>query len=171
MQIEKQLGKLGDTPFAATAVRDATAGRWFLPTSTLNQLRREAAEALVEHRISHFHPKDTALQALPTAPCAATLDYRANVVNAKSEQFYKRHGASKIERGLEQTLDYSGKALMTTKYCLRYELGCCLKGGGGKGKPQGLDIAPSDTLVLCNNGRRFRLEFDCRECLMRIYRD
>ena len=70
-----------------------------------------------------------------------------------------------MERGLEQTLDYDGKALMTIRYCLRYELGCCLKKGKGEMK-----IAPNDTLLLRNQGRQFRLEFDCRECLMRIYK-
>ena len=89
------------------------------------------------------------------------------MVNAKAETFYKHHGVKKIERGVEQTLDYTGKALMTTKYCLRYELGCCLK-GKCKGKPK-VSLKASDSLVLRNNDHRFRLEFDCSECLMRIY--
>ena len=57
---------------------------------------------------------------------------------------------------------------MTTRYCLRYELGCCLQGkGSAKSKA---DIKPTDTLFLLNNGQRLRLEFDCRHCLMRIYK-
>ena len=102
------------------------------------------------------------------AEAAAVLDYRANIVNQKSEDFYKHHGTKTLERGLEQTADYDGKALMTTKYCLRYELGCCLQ-GKNTFAPK-VNIRPSDTLVLRNNDRRFRLEFDCQECLMRIYR-
>ena len=69
---------------------------------------------------------------------------------------------------MEQTEDYDGKALMTTKYCLRYELGCCLQ---GKNRNKALvDIKPTDTLILRNNDKHFRLEFDCKECLMRIYK-
>ena len=56
---------------------------------------------------------------------------------------------------------------MTTRYCLRYELGMCLM---GKNKP----TAPHTTkpeqgkrhLLLHNNGKWFRLDFDCRNCQM-----
>lgn len=170
-QIIKQLGRLGDTPFVVSDVCDETSGRWFLPTSVLNQLRREAIEALMEHRIRHFRPADKPRAASQTAVWQTLLDYRANIVNGKSEEFYKQHGAKDIERGLEQTLDYDGKALMTTKYCLRNELGCCLKGCNSVDGKNRFGIAPSDMLILHNNGRRFRLEFDCRECLMRIYKE
>ena len=165
--IVKQLSKLGNTPFSASLVTDNTEGRYFIPSSTLNELRRTAVEKLKEYRISHFHPKDCAHidQGLPYP--STTLDYRANVINNKAEDFYKHHGVSEIERGLELTENYDGKALMTTKYCLRYELGCCLQ-NKSRSKPQ-LNIAPSDTLILRNNNRRFRLEFDCHQCLMRIY--
>lgn len=165
--IVKQLSKLGNTPFSASLVTDNTEGRYFILSSTLNELRRTAVEKLKEYRISHFHPKDCSRidQGLPYP--STTLDYRANVINNKAENFYKRHGVSKIERGLELTENYGGKALMTTKYCLRYELGCCLQ-NNSRSKPQ-LNIAPSDTLILRNNNRRFRLEFDCHQCLMRIY--
>jgi putative protease len=201
--IVKQLSKLGNTPFVATAVVDETQGRYFLPAGTLNQLRREAVEQLVALRIAHHHPTDTPRNdssnsnnqaILPDRKGAAlstlkqktnlakkqssnlppTLDFRANVINDKAEAFYKHHGVREIERGLEQTKDYDGKALMTTKYCLRYELGCCLQGKNEKGerrKEKELPhIAPTDTLILRNNDRRFRLDFDCRQCLMHIYK-
>ena len=166
-QIKKQLAKLGDTPFVANTVTDCTQGKYFLPISAVNQLRRDAIESLINHRISHFRPKDTLLEEKGNAPVPEMLDYRYNIVNNLSEQLYKKHGAKEIERGLEQTGDYVGKALMTTKYCLRYELGCCLK-GKSKNKPQ-VTINNTDSLMLGNNGRYFRLEFDCSACQMRIY--
>ncbi len=163
----KQLSKLGNTPFVATAVVDETQGRYFLPAGSVNQLRREAVEKLISLRIKHFHPIDCPRNDSGVPYPATTLDYRANVINDKAEMFFKHHGVKKIERGLEQTKDYDGKALMTTKYCLRYELGCCLQ-GKNNGKPQ-VNIAPTDTLILRNNDRRFRLQFDCRNCQMLIY--
>lgn len=168
--ITTQLAKLGDTPFSAVEVTDATAGRWFLPAAVLNEMRRTAVALLIEHRIKHFRPVDT--PHVPRADAAAVpdvLDYSYNVVNSKADAFYKHHGAKEIERGLEQTADYDGKALMTTKYCLRYELGCCLQ-GKSKGNPL-VDLRPSDELILRNNDRRFRLHFDCRNCLMQVYND
>ena len=163
----KQLSKLGNTPFVATTVVDETQGRYFLPAGSVNQLRREAVEKLIALRIKHFHPIDCPRNDSGVPYPATTLDYRANVINDKAEMFFKHHGVKKIERGLEQTKDYDGKALMTTKYCLRYELGCCLQ-GKNNGKPQ-VNIAPTDTLILRNNDRRFRLQFDCRNCQMLIY--
>lgn len=168
-QIKKQLGKLGDTPFQAVTVTDNTHGQYFLPISLLNQLRREAVALLIDHRINHFHPKDTSLKESGDESVPEMLDYRYNIVNSHAEKFYKQHGAKEIERGLEQTGEYNNKALMTTKYCLRYELGCCLK-GKNKGAAQ-VPVEGTDKLILGNNGRYFRLEFDCSACLMRIYAD
>lgn len=168
-QIKKQLGKLGDTPFQAVTVTDNTHGKFFLPISLLNQLRREAVSLLIDHRINHFHPKDTSLKESRDESVPEMLDYRYNIVNSHAEKFYKQHGAKEIERGLEQTGEYNNKALMTTKYCLRYELGCCLK-GKNKGATQ-VPVEGTDKLILGNNGRYFRLEFDCSACLMRIYAD
>ena len=48
--------------------------------------------------------------------------------------------------------------LMRTRYCLRYELGIC-----PRQQQAGASSAP---LYLENNGRRFRLDFDCRNCEM-----
>ena len=167
--IVKQLSKLGNTPFMATAIVDETQGRYFLPAGTLNQLRREAVEQLVALRIAHHRPADCPHSDSGVPYPTPTLDYRANVINDKAEAFYKHHGVKEIERGLEQTEDYDNKALMTTKYCLRYELGCCLQGKNSS-KPQ-LDIKPTATLLLRNNDRRFRLQFDCRNCQMLIYKE
>ena len=165
--IVKQLSKLGNTPFMATAIVDETQGRYFLPVGILNQLRREAVEQLVALRIAHHRPADSPRSDSGAPYPTPTLDYRANIINDKAEAFYKHHSVKEIERGLEQTENYEGKALMTTKYCLRYELGCCLQ-GKNSGKSQ-LDIKPTATLLLRNNDRRFRLQFDCRQCLMLIY--
>lgn len=166
--IVKQLGKLGNTPFVAEAISDTTGGRYFIAAAVLNELRRRAVDMLIEHRISHFHPADLPRIDHQSPYPTPTLDYRANIVNDKAEAFYRHHGVTEVERGIEQRGDYDGKALMTTKYCLRYELGCCLQ-GKNRGRAL-LPLEASDTLVLRNNDRLFRLEFDCRECLMRIYK-
>ena len=164
--IVKQLSKLGDSPFVATEVTDTTEGRYFITAGTLNELRRRAVELLKEYRIKHFRPQDVPRETSSDIPSVAShLDYRSNVINQRAEAFYRRHGAVEIEHGLEQTGDYAGKALMTTKYCLRHELGCCLRDGG----PNPHQIAPTDTLLLRNQERLFRLQFDCGKCVMRVY--
>ena len=49
--------------------------------------------------------------------------------------------------------------LLTSKYCIKYELGLCPKHQGAK---------PTGKLYLLNNGRRLALHFDCKACEMRI---
>ena len=46
--------------------------------------------------------------------------------------------------------------LMRSKYCIRHEIGLCPKQCG----------KPAEDLVLVNNGRRFTVRFDCRNCEM-----
>lgn len=165
--VVKQLSKLGGTPFRADRILDATEGQYFIPAVMLNELRRDAVKMLTDNRIKHFHPADhPRIDHGPQFP-TDSLDYRANIVNIKAESFYKKHGTSLLERGVDKTNEYEGKALMTTKYCLRYELGCCLQ-GKNKIAPT-IDIKARDTLVLHNNGKQFRLEFDCANCQMNIY--
>jgi len=164
--VVKQLSKVGGTPYRVDKILDATDGMYFIPALMLNELRRNAIGILNDYRIRHFRPADKQRHASGTQNGGNSVDYRANVVNSKAEDFYKHHGTNVVEHGVEQTLDYDGKALMTTKYCLRYELGCCLQGKCDF-EPKA-NIAPGDRLILHNNGQRFRLEFDCAECVMKI---
>ena len=163
--IERQLGKLGDTPFALSSLR-LPPTPLFLPASLLNALRREAAQGLAERRMAAYGP------ARPAAPCDPpsprypypTVDYRANVTNQAAEDFYKHHGTSVLQRGLDQTHDYAGKALMTSKYCLRYELGQCLR------LKNNASVAPPyrGPLLLRNRQHVFALRFDCERCEMQV---
>ena len=108
------------------------------------------------------------------------LDYRANVINSKAEQFYRQHGVQSIAPGLDKSMvffdavgknrptwdeAFDGKALMTTKYCLRYELGCCLKQSAKNGSGK---IKNDDILLLRNQNRWLQLYFDCHHCQMTI---
>lgn len=169
-QIDKQLRKLGDTAFEAASVSNLCANIYFLPAAMLNELRRQAVADLEQQRLNLHEsrrghsPNLKQRQENRTPYYETSLDYRANVLNAKAEAFYQRHGATVAECGVERSQNYDGKALMTTKYCLRYELGWCLQ---GKGRRDNANY-PTNGLMLRNNRNWFRLEFDCRRCLMRV---
>ena len=69
---------------------------------------------------------------------------------------YALAGAEKIEQAYE--LSHMARAeLMRTKYCIRYELGMC---------PVHQKASNTGPLFLLNNGQRFALHFDCRNCEM-----
>ena len=153
------LAKLGGTPFEARSITipKSTA---FLRAGYINELKSKVVEKLTAARVAHFRPQDTPLRYSPE-PLFRTADYLRNITNEAHKSVYEDFGATEIEYGLDKTEDYAGKALMTCKYCLRYELGWCRK------RPEAAK-APKDPLYLVSGKRRFRLEFDCGSCEMKV---
>lgn len=155
--VRAQLAKSGDTIFAVREVVGAD-GRWFVPSSVLAALRREGLERLlqarqarpIEHRIL---PEDR------TAPYPATeLAPQDNVTNRLAEAFYRDHGVRKIPQGLDLARTTVGSCVMRTAYCLRRELGECLREQPHLKGP----------LYLEHGASRYRLEFDCARCEMSL---
>ncbi len=91
---------------------------------------------------------------------AKELNYSYNIANNLSEKFYKIFGAELIEPAFELQKNFVGKLLMTTKYCIRYEIDQC---------PKYNLQSNNQNLFLVNNGNLFKLVFDCKNCLMKIY--
>ena len=140
----------------------------FLPLSLLNDIRRQALDKLTQARSEKYHRHSA--QIIPsTVPYPDTeLDYRANVSNTYAEKFYARHGAQIKERAWElgadpATTNLFGRTVMTTRYCLLYQLGVCSKLGTGK-----LKNFYKPPLRIFDRGHIYRLEFQCRECQMLV---
>jgi len=89
------------------------------------------------------------------------LTFSANVLNAKAEAFYRRHGVEVIDPAAESGLDMRGRKVMTNRYCLRAELGRCP--GKRPGHP-----APA-WMLEDGDGRRFPVRFNCDDCVMEIF--
>lgn len=168
-QIERQLTKMGDTIFTVQEITNHCKELYFIPAAILNGLRRKGVSALEESRISaHLQQRGTSptlteRQSNSVPYYEQVIDYRANILNSKSEQFYRQHGVQELTHGLEETKNYEGKALMTTKYCLRYELGCCFKSS-----KLAIEGTKDTTLYLRNNKNWFELRFDCKHCQMQV---
>ena len=84
--------------------------------------------------------------------------YKNNISNRLSQTVYQNCGAESIEPAYE-LLRNNEAELMRTRYCIRYELGICPKHHGSK---------ENRRLFLLNNGQRFALHFDCRNCEMTV---
>ncbi len=156
--IKKQLSKLGETDFYLEALELKLSKPYFIPVSALNDLRRDVLAALEqaakpagEHEEIKLVPNDFPYP-------EEKLDFNGNVLNAKAAVFYKRHGVKELAMAAEAGADLTGKPLMTTRFCLRRQLGLCKK--GKEVEPLYMDDA---------EGHRFRLEFDCARCVMRLY--
>ena len=161
-QIRKQLSKMGDTPFVAISIDINCNQSYFIPAAIINDMRRTIVEKLTAQRIANATPPPCQMPKNDVPYYKDTADYRENVINQYSQRFYNRHGAIVEEYGLEKTKDYTGKALMTTKYCIRYELGQCLTR-----HPVAADY--KGNLYLENNHNKYRLQFNCHDCEMQIF--
>ena len=162
------LMKLGGTRYslAAEDIVDE-AGEVFVPASVLTALRREAVAALDTARIARHQCEPRREPAAELRwPGDAPLTRHDNVANSFARGFYAGLGievgamAAEVERPAPDTPD-GEVCVMETRYCLRRELGACLKQGGASKLP-----AP---LYLTSSGNRFRLDFDCARCRMRVF--
>lgn len=159
--IEKQLRKLGGTEFECVGLELRMDTPPFIPVAVLNALRRDAVEALREER-SRRRPRASASIHLNDEPYPLKeLNYLGNVLNTRAEAFFRRHGATVVEPAAESGLDMHGRTVMTTRYCIRYQLDMCPRDG------KCADLREPLRLV-DEAGRRLRLEFDCAACRMRV---
>jgi 23S rRNA 5-hydroxycytidine C2501 synthase len=163
----KQLGKVGGTSFQGAGVELDLLGTYFLPLSTLNALRRGALEQLLSVRAER-RPVLTGGVVQNDFPFPEpTLSYLGNVLNQKAAAFYRRHGVTQIEPAAESGLDLHGQKVMTTKYCVKYQLGLCTRHASGEKR---VTAEYKEPLYLVDEeGRRLRLRFQCNACEMEVF--
>ena len=157
----RQLARAGDTAFDVVQVELAWDQAYFLPVSTLNELRRAALARLVKVREANRPRLEANLERNDVAYPESTLTYRGNVLNRQAAAFYRRHGVTEIEPAAESGLDMEGRVVMRTRYCLQHQLGLCDGAGNRANVRQPLYLIDAD-------GRRYRLRFRCADCEMEV---
>ncbi|MDP2037877.1 MAG: U32 family peptidase [Ignavibacteria bacterium] len=158
--LKKQLSKSGGTIFNVANVKIETTSAFFFPVKVINEWRREILELLEQARIGSYQREIFEIKQ-PLVKTSGSLDYKANVVNKLSQQFYHKLGAESIEPGFELQRNFSNKTVMTCKYCIKDELGLC---------PFDTDKKVAEPLHLVNGSTKYRLIFNCKDCLMEIVR-
>jgi len=103
-------------------------------------------------------------------PASQLAGARREVVKAQSQPLRAKEERVNSQENKEEDSqltrgrDWGGR-LMTCRYCLRHELGFCVRHGGRR-------PAWREPLFLrLGDGRRFRLEFNCVSCQMNVYAD
>ena len=159
----RALEKVGGTIYHITKIDD-NVGNIFVPASILSELRRSAIEALEKaHDMRYEHDYRIAEDMSAVPPMGTRLSYHDNVSNRLAQQFYVDHGVTSIQPAIEVRQPNDDLIVMTTRYCIRRELGFCLKTNKGKELP-----AP---LFLEYGFNKFRLDFDCKNCRMRLIKE
>ena len=157
--IRTQIGKSSNGYRFASADLSDVPELPFMSASALNGIRRRLAELLDSQPcgkkdILLRDPEKVMQKVIPQKD----VTYKANVSNRLSAAVYGKAGAESIQDAYELSHVRSAE-LMRTRYCIRYELGMCPKHHGAK---------PGKALFLLNNGQRFALGFDCRNCEMTV---
>ena len=192
--IIRQLTKLGNTVYECTEVEIVDgADKYFIPSSILAELRRMVVEELDKqildrqrmtiHRKSVDKVSDHKPHITVVNPAQyQQMPYLYNISNDVARKFYEQQGLTKAEPAFEiqypsvgNGSESTGKSfsirgdkdavshlLMQCRHCIRYSLGYCVKRGGKKPtwrEPLFLELPDK---------RRFRLEFDCKNCQMNV---
>lgn len=154
---EDQMAKSGDTIFRVTCVK-VRGAEWFASAKLLAEMRREALSLMASKRADRVLPHDIRSDNGMAQYPERRLSPQHNVVNSLSRKFYKRHGVEHIVEGLDSWSTTHGERVMESSYCIRREIGECLKRG----------TKLRDTLYLEHGRHRYRLDFDCEKCRMSL---
>lgn len=162
--VRRQLTKWGGTLFEPAAVAIELKVEWFIPSSELARLRRDALSALENaRREGYIRPLRTTPAGTKPVFYQHELGFEFNVMNRAAAAFYKEHGVGKIAPAFEKQRPAGEVPVMFCKHCLRYSMGWCPTRQGGKSPYR------EPYYLRMDDGRRFRLAFDCKNCQMIVY--
>ncbi len=165
-----QLSKLGNTVYECVGIKIPDGFDYFIPNSLLSDLRRQACENLTTacedmtvspdcgNRLRNALSIGTR-ETFSRPPYHSTTEL--NIANDNAHSFYVSHGVSDIRPSYE--IERNDGPLMQCRHCLRYSLGYCVKNGGNK------PTWREPLFLTLPDSRRFRLEFDCKNCQMNVY--
>ena len=156
-----QLKKMGNTPFRTRSVVIQCSEEWFIPSSLISDWRRLATDRLVALRRINFRRELQVWKPTNHSYPTSSLTYLGNVMNGKAEKFYQEHGVCNIAPAYEKQAP-DNATLMFCRHCLRYSMGWC---------PTYQHVRSpyrEPYYLVSNDGKRFRLEFDCKRCQMKV---
>jgi 23S rRNA 5-hydroxycytidine C2501 synthase len=158
------LAKTGFTPYKADEIDVVFSQNWFLPISKINEMRRTVYEQLSEIRLANYVRHEHQIVKTSHPYPESKLDFTYNVANKVARKFYERHGVTEIEKAFELQWDPGKSRVMTTKYCIKYELEKC-----PKYHKDTMETKLKEPLVLKQGELEYKLKFNCKPCEMEIW--
>jgi putative protease len=159
--VRRQMAKSGGTIFRVREVRIEISPSLHLPAAVINDLRREALQRHADVRLAaHVRPERIAGMSDAPWPAGETACL-AHVTNRRAEMFYRRHGVTAFPPSPAGADNEGLLPLMTSRYCVRRQLGICGREKQGPG-------AEAEPLLLCDNTGCYVLQFDCEHCEMLV---
>lgn len=162
---KRTLERLGNTIYTLRSLTDSV-GNLFVPASLLTTLRTQAIDVL-DHAAAATRELEVRRREDKEAQVPyKQLTFHDNVANRRARKLYTDHGATQIAPAMEVDMPANTAEVhvMTTRFCLRREMGACLKTADADKLPKTLFLRPIKEGV-----RTMRLQFDCANCQMKIY--
>lgn len=158
---KKIFSKLGDTVYMLRNFVDRL-GDIFVSASILTALRRSLVETLNASRAISYNYSYRKSEDIVGNYFKCNMTRHDNVSNILAEDFYRRHGATSFEHAVEvrRPKEEEEIQVMATRYCLRREIGACLR------TPMATKLIPP--LHLKHGNLTYRLDFDCKNCQMKV---
>lgn len=161
------MGKTGDTIYTLKEFSDNVPDDVFIPASILTELRRKVLNDLDGAARSTYpvRLRDFRAERKISGLYKANLDMHDNVANSLARAFYEKQGAKIESQAVETEKDIPQCEIqvMSSRYCLRRELGACLKTKGASKLKAPVFLRPEN-----RNVRPMRLDFDCAACRMNV---
>ena len=162
--LRRQLSRSGDTMFEVRNIEIENIR--FAPMSVVAGLRREALEKLEMGRLADYKFELHSASYIDSTNRwerraqypSKILTPQDNVTNHLAREFYTACGVEEIAEGLDCRATTEGEQVVISDYCIRREIGECLKE-----RPR-----LKGELYLERGTKRYRLDFDCKACQMRI---
>jgi putative protease len=166
-RLQTELSKTGSTIYHVTEFKDLTKESYFIPASIIANWRREAVALLDEKwndeigsGVKGFFSTDT-----QRAQRYTEINYLQNIHNERAAAVYRELGAENVVYSFEKQAPKGEVAVMFCKYCIKKALGYCSKNPIETLHTTSLP----EPLFLESGNIRFRLDFDCNKCEMRLY--
>jgi putative protease len=130
---------------------------YFIPNSVLSEMRRQLVDQFCQLNLAQ-KPEPLPIRGRnESSPPAYPYPYLYNISNRLSQRFYNAEELTAFE------LKGGDGPVMQCRHCIRYSLGYCVRRGGKQ--PEWKE----PLYLQLGDGRRFQLEFDCKNCQMNVY--
>ena len=159
--LRNQLSKLGNTPFEVKDIEINFTDNWFIPASQLAEIRRQAIDRLITTRYTTYKQEISVWKPTTHAFPVKELTYLGNVMNKSAASFYKDHGVIRVDEAFELK-PVDDAVLMLSKHCIRYSMGWCPTYQKTRSPYR------EPFYLVSSDGKRFKLKFDCKRCLMEV---
>lgn len=145
-----QISKTGEEDFYINSF-EIKGNVPFMPVSKINELRKNLFSKLMAERLNNYKrelQKPLKYSQFPKSE----IDYRGNVHNNSSKEFYKNCNCNVTEMSFELGSKNHKVELMRTKHCLKFAFDMCK--------------SPKNLFLIDEKGTKYPLAFDCKNCEM-----